>query len=70
MIAVPQTFVKFTGLTGPAFIRADQVALVRVDPADTERTLVVLQSGHEVLVRQRAADVATTLFNPHPGAPA
>lgn len=46
----------FSSMTGPALVRLDRVVLVRPSPDGAERTLIVLENGHEMVVRQRAEE--------------
>ena len=50
-------FVVFQSLTGPALVRLDRIVLIRPAPEGGDRTLVVMDNGHEMLVRQSAAEL-------------
>lgn len=54
-------FVELPCLTGPALVRLDRVMLVRPDPSGAERTLLVMDCGHEVLVPRPAEEVVRLL---------
>lgn len=51
-------FVRVDSMTGPALVRLDRVVLVRPSPDGTaDRSLLVLETGTELVVRQPAADL-------------
>lgn len=58
-------FVEVRSLTGPALVRVDRIVLVRPAPDGGERTLVVMENGHEMTVRQRTEEVLAAMQAPN-----
>lgn len=63
-------FAFIESLTGPAIVRTDRVVLVRPSLQGADHTLIVLENGHEMIVRQAAADVVRAFVDRAAPAPA